>query len=172
MKVDNGNTVWIAAFFPIEGMDIRHLEVARLVCGKGGVKGRHFTCVLITGCLSGSLFCRKVKVSCKISKVPENFNTSNNIRDKRQLYITEIFQPTIFSTPRSLGELAFPERPILLDGARVALYPISPTLKIVVQYEDNGNRSAECSKILLNTTLLRMKMHLPSQPCSLEQSHF
>jgi hypothetical protein len=42
MKVDNGNTVWIAAFFPIEGMDIRHLEVARLICGKGCVKGRHF----------------------------------------------------------------------------------------------------------------------------------
>jgi hypothetical protein len=107
MEVDNGNTVWIAAFFPIEGMDIRHLEVARLVCGKGGVKGRHFAC----GCLSGPMFCCRNK----ISKVSGNFNMSNNIRDKRKLYMSALwenlqtpkfFQPTIFLTPQSPGELA------------------------------------------------------------------
>jgi len=39
MEDDNGNTFWIAVFFPIEGIDIRHLEAARLVCRKGSVKG-------------------------------------------------------------------------------------------------------------------------------------
>jgi hypothetical protein len=39
MEVDNGDTVGAAAFFPIDGMDIRHLEVARLVYRKRRVKG-------------------------------------------------------------------------------------------------------------------------------------
>lgn len=83
MEVYDGNTVWIAAFFPIEGMDVQHLEVARLVCGKWGVKGCHLACALKGDdrMFIGSIFCGRNK----IPKVFGNFNTSNDIRDKSQL---------------------------------------------------------------------------------------
>jgi hypothetical protein len=103
MEMDNGNTVWIAALLPIEGMNIRHLEVARLVCGKGSVKGRHFAYVLIfvTGCLSGLMFCGRNKNL----KVSSNFNTSKNIRDKGQLYIAAPWET--LQTPKFFQPITF-----------------------------------------------------------------
>ena len=50
MQVDDGNAVWIAAFFPVDGVDIGHLEVTRLVYGEWGIKGCH-VCVLKRCCL-------------------------------------------------------------------------------------------------------------------------
>jgi len=93
---------------------------------------------VILGYLSGSIFCCKNK----IFEVSGNFNTSNNISDKRQLYMAapwetfqtpKFFQPTIFLEPQSLGKLAPPERPMLLAGARVALYLISSENNFTVQ---------------------------------------
>jgi hypothetical protein len=151
MEVDNGDTVGAAAFFPIDGMDIRHLEVARLVCRKGRVKGFHFKCVLmgLNGMSFGSMFSRK-----NISKVSGNLKSSNNFQRQTPALCgcvvgdfanAQAFQATIFLAPQSPGEFAVPKRPILPDDARVGLYLISPALKIVVQWEEKGNRSAECS---------------------------
>jgi hypothetical protein len=52
MQVDDWNTVWLAAFFPVDGVDVGHLEVTGLVYGKGGVERCHI-CVLKKCCWGG-----------------------------------------------------------------------------------------------------------------------
>jgi hypothetical protein len=116
----------------------------------------------------------------KLHKVVGNFNTFNNSRDKRHLYMAA--PPEAFSHAQALsiynifgpsvaGRLALPERPTCWPQRPSRALSDLHSLKSSGTIYENGNRSTKSSHILLNATLLTKKKHLPSQPCSLQQSH-